>query len=306
MAFTAKDVSTLRAKTGIGMMECKKALSEANGDMDEAIKILREKGLKVAEKKADRIAADGIVDILVEGNKAVMIEVNSETDFVAKNANFQSFVKGLLKTIIENKPADVDALMACKYTGTDDTVEATLKNKIFEIGEKLTIRRFVEVEGILNSYIHMGGTIGVIVKADADNDSDEVKAVLKNVALQIAAMNPKYLDKDSVPASVLEEEKNILLVQINNDEANAKKPENIKEKMVLGKIGKFYDTNCLLEQEYVKDDSKKVKAYVADEAKALGINLAINSFYRFEKGEGIEKRSDDLAAEVAKLTGGTN
>lgn len=306
MAFTAKDVSTLRAKTGIGMMECKKALSEANGDMDEAIKILREKGLKVAEKKADRIAADGIVDILVEGNKAVMIEVNSETDFVAKNANFQSFVKGLLKTIIENKPADVEALMACKFTGTDDTVEATLKNKIFEIGEKLTIRRFVEVEGILNSYIHMGGTIGVIVKADADNDSDEVKAVLKNVALQIAAMNPKYLDKDSVPASVLEEEKNILLVQINNDEANAKKPENIKEKMVLGKIGKFYDTNCLLEQEYVKDDSKKVKAYVADEAKALGINLAINSFYRFEKGEGIEKRSDDLAAEVAKLTGGTN
>lgn len=306
MAFTAKDVSTLRAKTGIGMMECKKALSEANGDMDEAIKILREKGLKVAEKKADRIAADGIVDILVEGNKAVMIEVNSETDFVAKNANFQSFVKGLLKTIIENKPADVDALMACKYTGTDDTVETTLKNKIFEIGEKLTIRRFVEVEGILNSYIHMGGTIGVIVKADADNDSDEVKAVLKNIALQIAAMNPKYLDKDSVPASVLEEEKNILLVQINNDEANAKKPENIKEKMVLGKIGKFYDTNCLLEQEYVKDDSKKVKAYVADEAKALGINLAINSFYRFEKGEGIEKRSDDLAAEVAKLTGGAN
>ncbi len=306
MAFTAKDVSTLRAKTGIGMMECKKALSEANGDMDEAIKILREKGLKVAEKKADRIAADGIVDILVEGNKAVMIEVNSETDFVAKNANFQSFVKGLLKTIIENKPADVEALMACKFTGTDDTVEATLKNKIFEIGEKLTIRRFVEVEGILNSYIHMGGTIGVIVKADADNDSDEVKAVLKNVALQIAAMNPKYLDKDSVPASVLEEEKNILLVQINNDEANAKKPENIKEKMVLGKIGKFYDTNCLLEQEYVKDDSKKVKAYVADEAKALGINLAINSFYRFEKGEGIEKRSDDLAAEVAKLTGGAN
>lgn len=306
MAFTAKDVSTLRAKTGIGMMECKKALAEANGDMDEAIKILREKGLKVAEKKADRIAADGIVDILVEGNKAVMIEVNSETDFVAKNANFQSFVKGLLKTILENNPADVDALMACKFTGSEDIVEATLKNKIFEIGEKLTIRRFVVVEGILNSYIHMGGTIGVIVKADADNDSDEVKAVLKNVALQIAAMNPKYLDKDSVPASVLDEEKNILLVQINNDEANAKKPDNIKEKMVLGKIGKFYDTNCLLEQEYVKDDTKKVKAYVADEAKALGINLAINSFYRFEKGEGIEKRNDDLAAEVAKLTGGAN
>ena len=235
-----------------------------------------------------------------------MIEVNSETDFVAKNANFQSFVKGLLKTILENNPADVDALMACKFTGTEDTVEATLKNKIFEIGEKLTIRRFVVVEGILNSYIHMGGTIGVIVKADADNDSDEVKAVLKNVALQIAAMNPKYLDKDSVPASVLDEEKNILLVQINNDEANAKKPDSIKEKMVLGKIGKFYDTNCLLEQEYVKDDSKKVKAYVADEAKALGINLAINSFYRFEKGEGIEKRNDDLAAEVAKLTGGAN
>ncbi len=301
MAFTAKDVSTLRAKTGIGMMECKKALAEANGDMEEAIKILREKGLKVAEKKADRIAADGIVDILVEGTTAVMIEVNSETDFVAKNANFQEFVKGLLKTIAAQKPANVEALMACKYLDTADDVEATLKNKIFEIGEKLTIRRFVIVDGTLSTYIHMGGSIGVIVVADAA-DTDDVKAVLKNVALQVAAMNPKYLDKASVPASVIEEEKSILLTQINNDEANAKKPENIKEKMVLGKIGKFYDTNCLVEQEYVKDDSKKVGAYVADEAKALGTEIALKAFYRFEKGEGIEKREDDLAAEVAKLT----
>lgn len=303
MNFTAKDVSDLRAQTGIGMMECKKALTEANGDKEEAIKILREKGLAVAEKKASRIAAEGVVDILAQGDSVAMVEVNSETDFVAKNDSFKSFVKGVLETILSEKPADVDALLACKFSGTNDTVDAVLKDKTFQIGEKLSIRRFAVVDGLTSTYVHGGGTIGVIVKAESEcADKDAVKAVLKNVALQIAAMNPKYLDKDSVPAADLEAEKEILMAQINNDEKNASKPEAVKEKMILGKIGKFYDTNCLLEQEYVKEDKVKVSAYVASEAKKLGADIKITSFLRYEKGEGIEKREDNFAEEIAKLT----
>ena len=303
MNFTAKDVSDLRAQTGIGMMECKKALTEANGDKEEAIKILREKGLAVAEKKASRIAAEGVVDILAQGDSVAMVEVNSETDFVAKNDSFKSFVKGVLETILSEKPADVDALLACKFSGTDDTVDAVLKDKTFQIGEKLSIRRFAVVDGLTSTYVHGGGTIGVIVKAESEcADKEAVKAVLKNVALQIAAMNPKYLDKDSVPAADLEAEKEILMAQINNDEKNASKPEAVKEKMILGKIGKFYDTNCLLEQEYVKEDKVKVSAYVASEAKNLGADIKITSFLRYEKGEGIEKREDNFAEEIAKLT----
>ena len=303
MNFTAKDVSDLRAQTGIGMMECKKALTEANGDKEEAIKILREKGLAVAEKKASRIAAEGVVDILAQGDSVAMVEVNSETDFVAKNDSFKYFVKGVLETILSEKPADVDALLACKFSGTDDTVDAVLKDKTFQIGEKLSIRRFAVVDGLTSTYVHGGGTIGVIVKAESEcADKDAVKAVLKNVALQIAAMNPKYLDKDSVPAADLEAEKEILMAQINNDEKNASKPEAVKEKMILGKIGKFYDTNCLLEQEYVKEDKVKVSAYVASEANNLGADIKITSFLRYEKGEGIEKREDNFAEEIAKLT----
>ena len=303
MNFTAKDVSDLRAQTGIGMMECKKALTEANGDKEEAIKILREKGLAVAEKKASRIAAEGVVDILAQGDSVAMVEVNSETDFVAKNDSFKSFVKGVLETILSEKPADVDALLACKFSGTDDTVDAVLKDKTFQIGEKLSIRRFAVVDGLTSTYVHGGGTIGVIVKAESEcADKDAVKAVLKNVALQIAAMNPKYLDKDSVPAADLEAEKEILMAQINNDEKNASKPEAVKEKMILGKIGKFYDTNCLLEQEYVKEDKVKVSAYVTSEANNPGADINITSFLRYEKGEGIEKREDNFAEEIAKLT----
>lgn len=303
MNFTAKDVSDLRAQTGIGMMECKKALAEANGDKEEAIKILREKGLAVAEKKASRIAAEGVVDILAADDAVAMIEVNSETDFVAKNETFKAFVKGVLETVLANKPADVDALLACKFAGSEDTVDAVLKEKTFQIGEKLSIRRFLIVDGLTSTYVHGGGTIGVIVKAESDiADKDAVKAVLKNVALQVAAMNPKYLDKDSVPAADLDAEKEILLAQINNDEKNANKPEAVKEKMIVGKIGKFYDTNCLLEQEYVKEDKVKVNAYVAGEAKTLGGDIKVVSFVRYEKGEGLEKREDNFAEEIAKLT----
>ena len=302
MAITAKDVAALRAKTGIGMMECKKALLEANGDMDEAVKILREKGMAVADKKAARIAAEGIVSILVEGNRAAMIEVNSETDFVAKNESFREFVNGLLKTILETNPADVDAFKAVKFTGSDLTVDEVLREKIFTIGEKLTIRRFVVVEGIMSTYVHGGGTIGVIVTGDTAENNAAVKEILKNVALQIAAMQPGYLTRDDVPADVLAEEKEIILTQMKNDPKNASKPENILEKMVAGKLGKFYSQNCLLEQEYVKDESLTVGKYVETAAKEAGVQLAVKSFVMFKKGEGLQKREENFAEEIAKLT----
>ena len=301
---TAKDVASLRAKTGIGMMECKKALVEANGDVEEAIKILRKRGeLKAEAKAASRIAADGIVDIMTEGNVTAMIEVNSETDFVAKNASFQEFVKNLLKTIIANKPADVDALMASTYIDGSATVDAKLKEMIFVIGEKLSIRRFVVVEGVASTYIHGTGSIGVIVTFDTDLAAkDEFAAFAKNIALQVGAYPTPYLNKESVPASVIEEEKSILMAQIANDPANAKKPAQIIEKMVSGRISKFYDNNCLLDMSYVKDDDMKVGKYVEVTAKELGGNITVTGFFRFEKGEGIQKREENFAEEIAKLT----
>ena len=304
---TAKDVATLRAKTGIGMMECKKALVEADGDVEEAIKILRKRGeLKADQKAATRIAADGIVDILKEGDVTAMIEVNSETDFVAKNASFQEFVKNLLKTIIANKPADVDALMASTYVDGSATVDAKLKEMIFVIGEKLSIRRFAIAEGITSTYIHGAGTIGVVVSFEADEAvaaKDEFAAFAKNIALQVGAYPTPYLNKESVPASVIEEEKNILMAQIANDPANAKKPAQIIEKMVSGRINKFYDNNCLLDMSYVKDDELKVGKYVELTAKELGGAITVTGFHRFEKGEGIQKREENFADEIAKLTG---
>ena len=304
---SAKDVAALRAKTGIGMMECKKALVEAEGDVEKAIKILRERGeLKAEAKAATRIAADGIVDIMKEGDVTAMIEVNSETDFVAKNASFQEFVKNLLKTIIANKPADIDALMASQYIDGTVTFDAKLKEMIFVIGEKLSIRRFVVTEGIASTYIHGTGSIGVIVTFDADEAvaaKDEFAAFAKNIALQVGAYPTPYLNKESVPASVIEEEKAILMAQIANDPANAKKPAQIIEKMVTGRISKFYDNNCLLDMSYVKDDEIKVGKYVENTAKELGGNITVTGFYRFEKGEGIQKREENFAEEIAKLTG---
>ena len=303
---TAKDVAALRAKTGIGMMECKKALVEADGDIDAAIKILREKGeLKAESKMASRIAADGIVDVYTEGNTTAMIEVNSETDFVAKNASFQEFVKNLLKTIIANKPADVDALLASEYVEGGVTVDAKLKEMIFVIGEKISIRRFAVVTGIASTYIHGTGSIGVIVTFDADAaiaGTDEFAAFAKNIALQVGAYPTPYLNRESVPASVIEEEKSILMAQIAADPANAKKPAQIIEKMVIGRINKFYDNNCLLDMSYVKDDELKVGKYVEKTAKELGGNITVTGFYRFEKGEGIQKREENFADEIAKLT----
>ena len=300
---TAKDVAALRAKTGIGMMECKKALVEADGDMDAAIKLLREKGeLKAESKMATRIAADGLVDILTVGDKTAIVEVNTETDFVAKNETFKAFVKNLLKVIIDTNPADVEALNACDYEGV--TVEAKLKELIFQIGEKITVRRFAIVEGTTSTYIHGMGSIGVIVKFDTDcADKDGFAEFAKNIALQVGAYPTPYLDRDSVPASVIENEKNIIKAQLANDPKMANKPEKVLDGIVMGKLGKFYDNNCLLEMEYVKsDDHEKVAKYVENTAKALGGKITVKGFVRFEKGEGIQKREENFADEIAKLT----
>ncbi len=306
-AITAKLVNDLRAKTGVGMMECKKALVETDGNFDEAIKVLREKGLGKADKKAGRIAAEGVVEIYVENGVAAMIEVNSETDFVAKNETFKAFVRSILKVIVDKKPATVEELKALPYDENFATVEAKLKDMIFTIGENMNIRRFVIVEGVVSTYIHGGGIAGVIVKFDADDavaQNPGFAEAAKNVCLQIAAGTPPtYVSKEEVPASVLEEEKAILMAQIKNDEKNANKPDQIIAKMVEGRIGKFYERACLNEQLYVKDDSMTVGKYVASAAKELGGALAINSFVLFEKGEGLEKREDDFAEEIAKLTG---
>ena len=303
---SAKDVAALRAKTGIGMMECKKALVEAEGDAEKAIKILRERGLAVAAKKQDRIAADGIVDILTVGMKTAMIEVNTETDFVAKNESFKAFVKDLLKTIIENGVNTVEELAAAKFVGTDMTVEAKLQEMIFTIGEKISIRRFTTIEGHVGTYIHGAGSIGCVVLVEADDataEKAEFAEMAKNLALQVGAYPVSYVDKESVPASVIAEETEVIFNAIKNDPANAKKPENIiREKMIPGRLGKFYEANCLTEQEYLKDDNMKVSQYIASVAKALGADVKVKSFARYEKGEGIQKREDNFAEEIAKLT----
>ncbi len=300
---TAKDVAALRAKTGIGMMDCKKALVEADGDMEKAVKILREKGeLKAQTKMETRIAADGVVDILKEGNKTAIIEVNSETDFVAKNANFQAFVKELLQCIIANNPANVEELLASNYSA-EQTVDAKLKEMIFQIGEKITIRRFAVAEGTTSTYIHGAGSIGVVVCFDTDcADKEGFDKFAKNIALQVGAYTTPYLNRESVPASVIESEKDILMAQIANDPANASKPQNIIEKMVIGRIGKFYSQNCLMDMEYFIDDSLTVAKYVAQTEKELGGSIKITGFFRFEKGEGIQKKEEDFAAEIEKLT----
>ena len=294
MAFTASDVKDLREKTGCGMMDCKKALTEADGDMDKAIEILREKGMAKAVKKSSRIAAEGLVDIVVENGIGAMIEVNSETDFVAKNEEFVNMVKDFAKQVITENPADVDALLASTIGGVN--VKDILTEKIAKIGENMNVRRFARFEGNVVDYIHMGGKIGVMVKVEADLANAQAVAAAKDAAMQIAAMNPLYMDKSVVPAEDVEKEKNIILAQIKEDPKNASKPENILEKMVEGKINKFFEENCLLQQKFVKDDKVSVEKYLA----ANGVKLV--DYARFEKGEGLEKREDDFAAEVASMT----
>ena len=302
MAFTAQDVKNLREQTGCGMMDCKKALTESNGDFDKAVEYLREKGLAAAQKKAGRIAAEGMVYATVCGKVGVVVEVNAETDFVAKNDMFQTFVKDVANVVAEQNPADVDALLACKMG--EDTVEAALKEKILVIGENIKIRRFERFEGICSAYIHAGGTHAVLVGFETSEEiaaKPEFEAYGKDIAMQIAAANPGYLCEADVPAEVIEKEKEILLAQIANDPKNANKPENIIEKMVLGRIGKYYEENCLVDQEFVKDNELTVAKYTDKVAKELGGEIKITKFARYEKGEGLEKKADDFAAEVASM-----
>lgn len=305
-AITAKDVAALRAKTGLGMMDCKKALVEAEGDVEKAVKILREKGLATAAKKESRIAAEGVVDIMTVGETTAMIEVNSETDFVAKNASFQEFVKNLLSTLIAKKPADLDAFMAAAYADTETTVADKLVEMVAMIGEKIKIRRFEIVEGTVATYIHGAGATGVVVKFDTDAaDKAEFAEYAKNIALQIAAGNPpKFVNKDEVPQSEIDEEKAVLIQQAKNDPKNANKPDAILEKMVSGRLGKFYERVCLVEQAYVKDDKMTVGQYTEATAKELGGSIRIDSFKIYEKGEGIEKREENFAEEIAKMVNG--
>ena len=302
---TAKDVAELRAQTGLGMMDCKKALVEAEGDMEKAVKILREKGMATAEKKAGRIAAEGRVDILTENGVTAMVEVNSETDFAAKSDAFKEFVIGLLKTIIAKRPANVEELLTQNYDNTDETVQKTLIEKIAIIKENLQIRRFVIVEGITSTYIHGFGSTGVIVKFDTDvANKPGFAEYSKNIALQIAAGNPpQYVNIEDVPAEAVNEEKNVLIAQMKNDPKNANKPDAILEKIVSGRLGKFYERVCLVEQAYVKEDSITVGQYTKNTEKELGGSIRIVSFELYEKGEGIQKKEENFAEEIAKLAG---
>ncbi len=306
MNFTAKDVAQLRAKTGCGMMDCKKALTDAEGNMEKATEILREKGLAASIKKAGRIAAEGVACSMVseDGKIGVVIEVNAETDFVAKNQSFQQFVATCAKTIMAQNPADVDALLACTGEGSTDTIDTLLKDRILVIGENMKIRRFVRLEGPCVSYIHGGGRIGVLVRFEADDSvigNADFKACGEDVAMQIAALNPQYLSEASVPAEDIEKEREILFQQIKNDPKNASKPENIIDKMIDGRIRKFFEQSCLLNQPFVKDGDVTVGKYVENVAAKLGTSLNVVEFIRFEKGEGLEKREDNFADEVAGM-----
>ena len=301
MAFTAADVKTLREITGCGMMDCKKALSATDGDQEKAIEFLREKGLATAEKKSGRVAADGIVYANVENGVGVVLEVNSETDFVAKNDEFLQFVADVAKQINTNNPADVDALLAEDFVAGEGTVKDALVNKIATIGENMSIRRFARFEGVVETYIHAGGKIGVMVKfdvADASKaEAPEFKEFARDVAMQIAAFNAQFLDRNSVPADVVAKETEILMAQAMNEG----KPANIAEKMVAGRINKYFKEICLVDQAFIKDDELTVAKYAESIAKAIGTEIKIADFVRFEKGEGIEKKEDNFAEEVANM-----
>ena len=312
MAFTAQDVKALREKTGVGMMECKKALVESDGDLEKAIDFLRERGLAAAQKKATRIAAEGVVLPYYDKatKKGVVVEVNSETDFVAKNEKFMSFVEGVAKTILATDPADVEVLKEEKFNGTDRTVTETLNDLVLAIGENMKVRRFERMEGIVATYIHAGGSVGVMVGFDvadeAKAETAEFEAMGKNVAMQIAAMSPAYLDEASVPADVVEHEKGILAAQMKEDPKMASKPEAVLVKIAEGKMGKYYKENCLVEQEFVRGDlfQGSVKGYVDSVAKELGTTIKVNGFIRMMKGDGIEKREENFAEEIAKQING--
>ena len=301
MAFTAKDVQALREKTGCGMMDCKKALVECNGDMGAATDYLREKGLASQAKKASRIAAEGTVCAIAKNGIGAVVELNAETDFVANGDGFKALAAEIADIIAEQNPADMDALLACKKDGK--TVEEKVQELFLAVRENIKVRRFERYEGKVVTYVHAGGKIGVMVNFDTelDDTNAEFVAMGKNIAMQIAAMNPAYLDQASVPAEVLDKEKEILIAQMKEDPKMANKPDAVLGKIVEGKIGKYYKENCLVEQQFVVDGDLTVGKYVEKTAKELGTAISIKSFVRFEKGEGIEKRVDDFANEVASM-----
>ena len=305
MAITASMVKELREMTGAGMMDCKKALNETNGNMDEAVEYLRKNGQAKADKKAGRIAAEGLVKAVVKDDKvAAIVEVNSETDFVAKNADFQAYVEEVANQAVETEAADMDAFLSEAWLADNTkTVKDALTEKIAVIGENLSIRRFEKVvtDGCVVPYIQGGGRIGVLVEAEADVVNDEIKACLKNVAMQVAAMSPKYVSRDEVSAEYLEHEKEILLAQAKTE--NPEKPDNIIEKMIIGRLNKELKEICLLDQAYVQDSDLSVAKYVEKVAKENGANVTVKKFVRFETGEGLEKKNEDFAAEVAAQMG---
>ena len=303
MAFTAADVKNLREMTGVGMMDCKKALTASDGDMDKAVEWLREKGMAASAKKAGRIAAEGMAYAAVIDGVGVVVEVNAETDFVGKNEKFVEFVKGVAAVVAKEKPADMDALMAAPY-GNGRTVQEEQQEMVLVIGENIKVRRFAFfTEGVCVPYIHAGGKIGVLVNLETSLTAEQVNEVGKDVAMQIAALNPRFLDKSQVDQATLDEEKKIMLVQMENDPKMAAKPDKVKEGIVIGKLGKFYKENCLLQQEFVKDSSMSVEQHIASVAKSLGGTIVLKDAVRFEKGEGIEKKQENFAEEIAKQLG---
>ena len=299
------EIKELMKATGVGMMECKKAIEEADGDKEKAITLLREKGLATQAKKSGRAAAEGIVTAIVDGNVGVLLEVNTETDFAANTDDIKNFVAAVAKTIIETNPADVEDLKTKTISGGTSTVGEVLTELAgMKIRENIVIRRFERREGVLASYIHNGGSIGVLVRLDSDiaADNAELLAAGKDCALQVAAMNPAYLNREAVPAEVLENEKTIIMAQMAEDPKMASKPEQVRAKIAEGKVGKYYSENCLLEQAFVKDDKVSVGKYVESVAKKLGGKIDVVEYVRFERGEGVEKKEENFADEVAAMT----
>ena len=300
MAFTAADVKNLREMTGVGMMDCKKALVEADGDIDKAVEWLREKGLAAAQKKAGRIAAEGVAYAAVIDGIGVIVEVNAESDFVAKNEIFNEYVKGVAAVVAKENPADLDALYAAPF-GNGHTVLEEQNDKVLVIGENIKVRRFARYEsGLSVPYVHMGGRIAVLVNMEAP-DAPAVVELGKDIAMQIAALNPTFKDKSDVDAEFIAKEKEIRLAQAKEDPKNAKKPDAIIEKIIEGGLAKYFKEICLMQQPFVKDDKVSVEQHIAAVAKEVGADVKLIGYTRFEKGEGIEKRQDDLAEEVAKL-----
>jgi len=304
MAFTALDVKKLREMTNVGMMDCKAALTATDGDMDKAVDWLREKGLAKAAKKADRIAAEGMAYATVVDGIGVVIEVNAETDFASKTDAFKDLVMKLAEAVATQNPADVEALKACTYPGTSLTVTEVMQEKVMSIGENMQIRRFDRfTTGQSVSYVHMGGSHGVLVNLEADVDATEIG---KNIAMQIAAMNPKYWSKDQVPQADVDKELAVQVALMDNDPKMASKPAAVKEKIAAGKMAAFYKEQCLLQQDFVRSDIFKgdVAGYIADAAKKLGGSVKFVNAIHYIKGEGIEKKEENFAAEVAAQIAG--